>query len=88
MRGRFSLQTQPARPFIQSMNRNPVVKVSEHTSFTAALLAANEIEDGAVRNIDGAWCAVRLTAGTAARYNRRHARAAGRPNTSGDVGEI
>lgn len=59
--------------------------VSKHGgSFNAALSAAGEYADGAVRHVDGEWCAVRLKAGTEARYNRRYARNAARIGYAGD----
>ncbi len=71
--------TGSVRAAVHLVMANAITKVSAHESFTAALLAAGELEDGAVRHLDGAWCAVRLNAGTAERYNRRADRAARRP---------
>lgn len=72
----FALESARADVHMSMAN---VIKVSAHDFFTAALLAAGELDDGAVRHLDGAWCAVRLNAGTAERYNRRADRAARRP---------
>lgn len=54
------------------------VVLSRHVSYADALQAAQACEDGAVMHVDGAWCAVRLPAGTAAAYNARFEREANR----------